>query len=291
MSDEGNQSLALITRGALERCKRWARERWLWLAFLVALCVVGALRAGNQGLLAWLLLHSGDARFDRSLTVLLLGVPFGQLLVSAARDVAAHVSGVVRIDRPENQRPQRLLGILETVAYALAFAFVDAKDVATAIGVWMAFKNFGNWSRATAAQTLGLGSKTRKLDLEHGPHAQTDDKDEPRRRLYIFLFANVLQAGFGRALGWTIRWWALAAPAISASLPVAKGEIASIGLKDIVAWVLGAVGLAFSIGLGLDARKRSMAAERRADEAHRLAKEEDRRSKRAAPVTPGEERG
>src|SRR2546430_12272180 len=41
-------------------------------------------------------LHSGDTRFDRSLTVLLLGVPFGQLLISAVRDVAAHVTGVVR---------------------------------------------------------------------------------------------------------------------------------------------------------------------------------------------------
>lgn len=60
----------------------------------------------------------------------------------------------------------------------------------------------------------------------------------------------------------------LVAPALAQSAPV------PVGLKDVVTWILGAIGLTFSIWLGFDSRKR-------ADQALKLAKEQNARGAEA----------
>lgn len=136
----------------------------------------------------------------RALSVLGLGVPVSQVFVGELRALAGTLSALQPIDGSPNRWPQRLLGTLETAAYALGFAKLDPKDVLTGVGAWIALKNFGEWSRFKNADDLKSGS---------GQPRKGREEDEPRRRLYVFLFSNVLQVAFGAGLGWFIRSWAL----------------------------------------------------------------------------------
>jgi len=84
-----------------------------------------------------------------------------------------------------------------TLIFSFAFGVADSKDVFTGIFAWFALKNFGSWSRSQVANPSP--STTGKPDAERRTESDTDRsrRDEPRRRLYVFLFANALNAGFG----------------------------------------------------------------------------------------------
>jgi hypothetical protein len=168
-------------------------SRW-WFA-LLALAVV----AGFVGIfVGWRdeVLHASRLwirRHRAAFWVLLAGGAAAQFVVAMIRSVAAGISKLDKIGGAENRWPQQLLGLAETIGYSVALAKASPKEVITAAGAWIAFKQFGNWPRWVATDKGGEGQSS-------------TNADEKRRRFYVFLLANVSQIGLAAAVGRSLVW-------------------------------------------------------------------------------------
>lgn len=164
------------------------RDYWYWYIGLLVPAVVGFVLLGQmtEWDQAW------TAKRKLALVVALAGVPSAQLATSALRAAVARLSEVKDVPGgAKNRWPQRFLGLVETVSYAVAFASVDQEKVLAGAGAWIALKQFGKWPRWERSDPA---SKPAPSD------------DEKRRRFYVFLFANALQVAGGAIVGHALRW-------------------------------------------------------------------------------------
>jgi hypothetical protein len=174
------------------------QEGGWWPAFLVVVGVLGAWTLRGEApcvkVREWL--------SDRSLAigVLLLGVALSQGALLLLRDLAAGLSALKTIEGNPNRWPQRFIGLAEAIGYAVGFATLDTEKFVTGAGAWIAFKQFGTWRRGTT-----VDAKDSNLSPE-AKRREDQESDERRRRFFVFLFANVLQVGFGAATGAALKW-------------------------------------------------------------------------------------
>ena len=165
-----------------------------WLLGMVVLAIVGLttlcfLEADTYSRLA-----SWWCKRGVIVAMLVAGVPISQCIVLTARHGAAHLSELEAFGGGEKNRwPQRLLGFAEGTAFTVAFAATaEPGGVITGAAAWIAVKQFGDWPRWSRR--------------ESSEHRVRGDNDEPRRRLYVFLLANLVQVGCAAVLGRSIRW-------------------------------------------------------------------------------------
>lgn len=103
-------------------------------------------------------------------------------------------------DEPQNRRPQKVLGVVENLAYPWIMFALDPSASATAVGAWLVLKTLGDWK--------GWGDTSLEERKRIAPASNTppndDDPHEGRRRLYAFAVCNALQVFFGVAVAWVI---------------------------------------------------------------------------------------
>jgi hypothetical protein len=85
---------------------------------------------------------------------------------------------------PKNRIPQRLVGIVENIAYPwIFFDLEDKGDAATAVTAWIVLKTVASWKGWE-------------------PDDRDEDKHKGRRRMYAFLLCNAVQLLSGIAVAW-----------------------------------------------------------------------------------------
>lgn len=100
-------------------------------------------------------------------------------------------------DESRNRRPQKVLGVVENLAYPWIMFAIEPSASATGVGAWLVLKTLGDWS--------GWGPVTLRSPERGAPGTSVpEDKHEGRRRLYAFAICNALQVFFGVAVAWVI---------------------------------------------------------------------------------------
>jgi hypothetical protein len=156
---------------------------WIWLLALAGAAAVAFLTLPEQlmreAFWRWVGRHRQPG------LVLLAGTAAAQFVTVILRDVAAGFSKLRKLRKSKNRWPQRFVGIAETIGYSVAFATVDPEKVLAGAAAWIAFKQYGDWHRWKAS------------DVE---------TDEPRRRFFVFLFANAVQIGLADLVAQGLVW-------------------------------------------------------------------------------------
>jgi hypothetical protein len=83
------------------------------------------------------------------------------------------------LNRPENKWPQRIIGLIESIAYPWLMFAADPKAAVALVAAWLTAKSVGNWS---------------------GWQSVDPDRHLGRRRLYVYLIANAFQLAWSAAI-------------------------------------------------------------------------------------------
>jgi hypothetical protein len=117
------------------------------------------------------------------------GVGVAQVGVPLAKTRLHRAFDIPTLPGAHNQRPQRIVGVFENIAYPCIFYGVANAEAATTLVVgWVGLKTLGDWEGWKAP----------------GPRWPGDIPDVHlgRRRLYAFMLLNGLQVAIGAVVYW-----------------------------------------------------------------------------------------
>ena len=144
--------------------------------------------ADRTGHVRWIGVSFDCAAFARAL-VILAAIPVSQFFVRELREFLQgyfELRGDPELEKAKNQRPQRVLGIVESALFPWLLYELPVREGSTVIGVWIGFKAWGNWKGWETYDSNARSSDSRTWRKRSDPH-------RGRRRMYAFLLCNVAQ--------------------------------------------------------------------------------------------------